>query len=146
MGDFYPSVGFYFQVWFSLPGMTDMDARFTEVSGLSSAVEVEPLVEGGVNNHAYQLPTGVRSTNLVLKRGWTTNTALTTWVDDAMQNFDFSPATVSVFLLNDQGEPLGNWSCIGAIPVKWTLSPFSSTDGKAVIEEVELSYQNFVSL
>ncbi|OFZ75013.1 MAG: hypothetical protein A2527_00915 [Candidatus Lambdaproteobacteria bacterium RIFOXYD2_FULL_50_16] len=146
MADFYPPVGFYFEVWFSLPDATDLDARFSDVSGLSVNVEYQSVQSGGENNYSYQLPTGVKYSNLVLKRGWTKQTALINWFKNATEQFIFAPASVVVYLNDETGSPIRSWACHNALPVKWSLSPFSATEGKVVIEEIELSYRYFTSL
>ena len=66
--DDYPPTGFYFKVIFSATlGMSD--TSFQEVSGISSEVELEEVVEGGENRYVHRLPKSVKHPKLVLKRG-----------------------------------------------------------------------------
>src|SRR6056297_1461947 len=73
---FYPSVGFYFNVKVvphnspspGGPG-TDIDNSFQEVSGITVNIKNEVLTEGGENRYSYRVPGRADYNNLVLKEG-----------------------------------------------------------------------------
>ena len=46
-----------------------VDTSFMEVSGISSEIDVEQVVEGGENRFVHQLPKGIKHPNLEMKRG-----------------------------------------------------------------------------
>jgi len=140
----YPAVGFYFLVEFS--GIDDLkgsDSRFQEVSGLSSEIGVEELNEGGENRFSHRLPKPAKYSNLVLKRGLITDTALIKWFQNAIENFKFDPVTVKVSLLNESGDPLLNWNFTGAYPVKWSVSNLNAQKNEVMVDTIELAYKFF---
>lgn len=121
----------------------DSDVRFQEVTGLSAEVTTEEFREGGLNEHAHRLPTGAKYANLVLKRGYINDSALTKWIRDAVEDFVFEPRDVGVTLLNEEHLPLARWDFQRAYPVKWSLSDFKAQENALAIESLELAYQMF---
>ncbi len=144
MADYYPPVGFHFKVEFSLSGAKDGDVRFQEVSGLTAELGVEEVAEGGENRFAHRLPTRAKYSNLVLKRGLMTDSALIDWCKSAISGFTFKPTTVNVTLLNENHKPVGGaFSFVRAWPVKWSVSDFKAQENGIVVETLELAYNYF---
>jgi phage tail-like protein len=135
-------VVFHFKVSFGA-NTEDGDGRFQEVSGLTAEVSVEEYREGGLNVHAHRLPTGTKFNNLVLKRGYMSGTTAAKWCRDAIEQFVFELKDVDVALLNEQHEPIAQWSFTGAYPVKWSLSDLKAQDNAIAIESMELVYKSF---
>lgn len=143
--DFYPPVGFYFEVF--IVGITQRgtsEAGFENVSGLDVKIETEPVQEGGVNQFTRKLPKALQYQNLVLRRGLVKGSPLMTWINNAITNFIFAPKTVQVNLLNEQGKPAVNWSFFNAYPVSVKVSDLNSRDEKYVVETLELAYDYFI--
>ncbi len=139
-----PAVGFFFLVEFNgLDDLSANDFRFQEVSGLNSELGVEELKEGGENRFAHRLPNPAKYSNLVLKRGVITETALIDWFRNAIENFEFDPITIRVTLLNVSTEPLLNWNFVGAYPVKWSVSNLNAQKNEVMIDTIELAYKYF---
>jgi phage tail-like protein len=138
----YPPVAFHFRVRFSI-SQEDRDIRFQDVSGLSVALGVEEVKEGGENRFAHRLPTPATYGNLVLKRGLLPDSAVRAWIEKAVQNFEFEPAEINIDLLNDQHEPISSWTFTRAWPIKWQISDLKSTANEVVIETLELAYASF---
>ncbi|MCH9659511.1 MAG: phage tail protein [Bacteroidetes bacterium] len=138
----YP-VGFRFELSFQ-----GEDSAFQEVSGLSKELNVEEVVCGGENNFKYKLPTGSVSQNLVLKRAiipvgsklmnWCANT-----LDQGLVLTIVPEKEVILSLLDEQNDPLMQWTFAGAYPVKYSISDFKSTGNEVVIETIELAYTFF---
>ena len=144
MAIYTPPVGFHFRVEFSVDDVTDNDTRFQEVSGLSAELGVEEVTEGGENRFSHRLPIRATYANLVLKRGLLTDSKIIDWCKDAIENFEFTPATVNVTLLNENHEPLSDtMSFIRAWPVKWSISDFKAQENTVVVETMELAYNYF---
>ncbi|WP_337041992.1 phage tail protein [Emticicia sp. 17c] len=139
----YPPVGFHFKVEFNLPNGLSGDIHFQEVSGLNKEMTTEEFTEGGENRFLYHFPKGTKYPNLVLKRGMKPESDVIQWVKDAIDNFDFKPATVSVILLNDAHKPLVKWEFLKAFPVKWASSDLKAQENAIVIETLELNYQYY---
>ena len=135
----YPLTGFRFMVHFlglELP----VDMAFQEVSGLEMNVETELMREGGEYAFSYRLPLRISQPELVLKRGLTTQSLLTAWVLDALENFNFTPLLVTIILLNEKQLPVMTWEATQAWPVGWSLSPFNAQANEVVIETLKLAY------
>jgi len=143
MTDYYPPWGFYFKVVFNDISQDKNDVRFQSVSGLSVEYDYESFREGGENRFEHKLPVRTKYSDLVLKRGMLVDSAVIEWLLDAFQNRIFKPATVTVTLMNEKSEPLRTWNVVHAIPKKWLVSDFSSTENSIVVETMELTYQYF---
>ncbi len=143
---YYPPTGFHFSVDFELPGQTDKDQRFQDISGLSKEITTETMNEGGENKFTYQLPERVNYPNLVLKRGMLIGSGLHGWIKNAIDNFIFEPANLTISLLNESHAPLAAWYVVNAYPVKWNISNFNAEENKLVVETIELKYQYYKSL
>jgi len=133
-------VGFHFSVEFGI-GEDDIDHRFQEVAGMGAEITTEDLREGGADV-TYKLPTGIKFSNLVLKRGLITDSKVLDWCRDAIELFIFKPKNVKVNLLDENHTALASWKFIGAYPVKWSISDFKAQDNSLVIESMELTFRN----
>ena len=143
MVDYYPPWGFFFKVSFNDISSDTNDVRFQSVSGLSVEYDYESYKEGGENRFEHKLPVRSKYSDLVLKRGMLTNSKVIEWFLDAFNNRVFSPANVTVILMNEKSEPLRTWNVVHAIPKKWQVSDFNAGENGVVIETVELTYRYF---
>jgi phage tail-like protein len=143
MVDYYPPWGFYFKVVFNGVSLDTNDVRFQSVSGLSVEYDYESYKEGGENRFEHKLPVRTKYTDLVLKRGMLVDSAVIKWFLDAFNNRIFKPATITVNLMNEKSEPLRSWNVVDAIPKKWLVSDFNSSENGIVIETMELTYRYF---
>jgi len=134
-------VGFHFNVNFGTDKSNDI--RFQEVGGLTAEMGVEELVVGGENMFTYRLPLRAKYNNLVLKRGMIKDSGLIDWFKNAIENFQFAPKDISVYLLDKEHQYISSWEFIQAYPVKWVISDFNATNNSLVIETIELVYQYF---
>lgn len=147
MPGYIPPVGFHFRVEFGFLPSDSNDARFQEVSGLTSELGVEEITEGGENRFSHRLPTRAKYGNLVLKRGLLVDSELIEWCQDAIENFEFEPTTVDVTLLNEKHEPLADTlSFMQTWPVKWSISDFKAQENAIVVESMELVYNYFTRI
>ncbi|MBN1301236.1 MAG: phage tail protein [Melioribacteraceae bacterium] len=143
MAGYYPPTGFHFRVEFGL-SLPENDTRFQEVSGFTTELGIEEIVEGGENRFSHRLPTRGKYGNLILKRGLFTDSKLIEWCKDAIEGFIFLPTTVNVTLLNEKHEPVGHtYSFVNAWPVKWSVSDFKAQENSIVVETLELAYSYF---
>lgn len=139
---FYPPVGFSFWVRFDISN-DPIDISFQDVSGISMEMQMEEIVEGGTNGYSQKLPTRAIYSPLVLRRGMAVNSKVSEWITDAIENFNISPITIVVALLNENSEPLIAYRFLNAYPVKWSVSNFNAETSSIVIESLELYYQYF---
>lgn len=162
-----PPPAFCFKVEFrDLPG-GPVDTYFQEVSGLSWEVETEDLPVGGINDYAIRLPRRIKYPNLVLKRGYTTDSPLFDWMERAIENYfvsnanPFGAATtvvnaaqgtfgvttdIVISLMNESRDPIVRWKVSNAYPLKWNLSSFNAMENKYVVETIEFGYFFFKRL
>jgi len=151
---FYPSVGFYFNVKVvpdkspspGGPG-TDIDNSFQEVSGITVNIKNEVLTEGGENRYSYRVPGRADYNNLVLKRGYVSGKSeLANWTIKTMSSTLAEKVTTKhlmVSLLDSKSEILTSWFFYNAWPVKSEISSLNAMENKYLIETMEFSYLYF---
>lgn len=116
-----------------------------EVTGIDSRVDVEEVFEGGVNNYVHQLPGITKHSNLVLKRGYVTqSSALAAWAMQCVGSTlgrPISTQTLNVSLLGATGQPLVVWTFFNAWPVKWEIGALDASNTSTVLtQSLEFSY------
>jgi len=146
MAQIYPPIAFYFKLSFSGISGTQ-DASFKEVSGISMEMGIEEVSEGGNNAFKHRVPTSVKFSNLVLKRGLAPkNSELISWCQKTLGgglSELIETKTIIVYLLNENGVPLKSWSFVNAWPVKWSVSDLNSMNNEILIEALEFAYSSF---
>ncbi len=144
MAESNPIVGFHFSVVFELMPQLSIDTKFQNVTGLKATIETEAYTEGGQNRFKHNLPTRSGYSDLVLKRGLTSDfSGLSLWCSKAIEDFVFYPANLIVSLLNEKGIPVKAWYVSHAIPTSYEFSEFNAEESKLVIETITLKYNFF---
>jgi phage tail-like protein len=124
----------------SVPGYGE-DTFFKSVSGLRYETEIVPVKEGGQNLTTYQLPGGLKWSNIVLKQGFTKDSKLLNWRIEWTQR-NFGPrVAVTITQLNTALEPCAVWTAVRAWPVKWEISEFDASKNEVAIETLELAHE-----
>jgi len=149
MSSQYPPVAFYFRL--SFDGVASgSDASFKEVSGITMEMGTEEITEGGNNNYKHRVPTSVKFSNLVLKRGLVPkDSVIVQWCLDTLGgglSEAIKTKTIMVSLLDENANPLNSWSFANAWPVKWSASDLNSMNNELVIETLEFSYSSFTKV
>lgn len=140
--DYYPPLGFYYGVHFGI-SKDKNDVRFQSVSGLSVEYDYESFKEGGENRFEHKLPVRTKYSDMILKRGMLTDSAVIEWMLSAFQDREFTPTDIVVILLNEKSEQLKSWKVAQAIPKKWIVSDLNANENAVVIETLELTYRYF---
>ncbi len=144
-----PTMGYKFTVIF-LPGgaiPNPLDMGFQKVDGLSSTVSTTPLKQGGLNTITYQLPTGMSTENLTLRRGIMLKPSpLRAEFQVAMNAFRFFPGNVIVSMLNHKKVPIVNWLLRKTWPVKWEITGVDAAVNDVVVENLVLAYAQIVQV
>ncbi len=130
----------------SLAQSTIFDTMFQSVSGLSVSFATEKVDEHGENNLEHTLPTKATYQNLVLTRGLAPSSAVTRWMHEATENFNFIPAQVTIILMGTDQMPVHAWFVKNAYPMSWSVDGFNAEESKIVIEKMELKYDSFKTL
>lgn len=137
----YP-VGFFFEISFK-----GDDIAFQEVSGISEALRVEEITEGGENRFKYRLPTVSKGQNLVLKRALILDgSQLLAWCARTVGSglvTSIETHDVSVKLLDAEGNILIKWTFFNAYPVKYSILDLEATANGLALETLELAYTYF---
>lgn len=107
---------------------------FQTVSGLERESKIEPYREGGVNHYEHQLVTLTTYPPLTLKRGLV-DFELWDWHQEVI-NGVIERQTISVILLDEQGQEAWRWICADAFPVKWTGADLDATGNAIATESV----------
>lgn len=146
MSNEYPPVAFYFKVTFE--GESG-ESSFKEVSGISMEMDTEEITEGG-NSYKHRVPTSVKFSNLVLKRGLVPkDSAIVQWCSDTLESglsTGITTKSITVSLLDEDANPLSTWNFLNAWPVKWSISDFNAMNNEIAIETLELSYSSFTKV
>lgn len=140
-------VAFYFKVKLfpcnskskKILGTDNSDTSFTEVSGISTSLEIE--------KNCVPVFQSIKYENLKLKRGFTPrNSMFANWCKiNLWENHSFTIVTsdLQVSLLKDDGAPFFSWYFFNAYPVKWNMDSFNSTENKLAFENIEIHYDGF---
>lgn len=135
----YPAVAFNFEVKFNGGGISG-EGGFQEVSGLEAKLGVQEVKIGGGSSLVTRLPIPPTFKNLVLKRGVIKNSSLRNWVKKAIFDFEFTPITVTINLLDEKQNPILTWIAHNAWPVSWDVGAFDSLKSDIAVETFELAY------
>src|SRR4029079_17462069 len=87
--------------------------------------------------------TGLRYTDLVLKRGKFLGSGILHWARQAVEQFQWKPTNLMISLLDSNTVPLYNWYVVGAIPKQLEVSGIDAQNNQIVVESLTLSYQYF---
>lgn len=149
---YYPPPAFAFSVAV-VPGtppqqQTAVDAAFQEISGIDPKVEIEEVTEGGLNSNVHQLPGVTKHSNLVLRRGYVTQTSsLARWAAQTVGSTLGTPIqtqVLTVSLLGPTGQPMVTWTFQNTWPVKWEVSGFDAQKNEVLVETLEFAYDTVV--
>ena len=143
----YPPAAFHFVVHFTRGGISS-DTSFQEAGGIGSEMETEAYREGGENRFVHSLPKGVKHPKLTLKRGVAgRDSGLVQWCRSVLEGGmaqPIEPQDVSLYLLDEAGNPLRGWSFQNAYPSQWTIDAFAADKNAVAIEKIELTYAALV--
>ena len=113
---------------------------FTECKLPDVAWDVEPVKEGGQNTFVHQLPGQRKPGNVTLKYGLTKQFELLDWYADMMsENFKEINKTVTITLLDAEGNPVLMWNLHDAYPVKVTWPELKAGESAVAIQTLELA-------
>jgi phage tail-like protein len=118
-------------------------AGFSEVSGLVSETEVIEYREGAdTSNTMRKLPGLTRYSNLVLKRGMTTDKALWNWRKLAITG-PVQRLNGSVILLDETHQEVVRWNFRDGWPCKWEGPTLKAKSSEVAIETLEIAHEGF---
>jgi phage tail-like protein len=139
-----PYLAFNFIVSLSQNSGTTTIGGFSDVSGLSSEMtEVEYRSGNAQENHVVKLPAMSKYGDITFKRGMMGATDLHDWFEDVRtQGYAKKRDSVIVTLLDEQRNPVANWTLRSASPKKLTGPTLAGKGGADVaMEELVLSVE-----
>ena len=148
MANDYPFVNFHFKVTFLGVGAVsgDFNSRWQSIDGLKMSMTPEMYSEGGENRFKHHLLTRPTYGPLVMKRGLFSNVELYLWFEAAFKASVVVPTNLIISLLDEEHQPVTNWSVINAIPTSLEVSSLDAMKSEAVIETMTMNYQYFIKI
>lgn len=117
--------------------------RFREFTGMGAEWETKDYPEGGLNTHVHKLPTRVKYTNVVLKKGITHESALLDWFARTQSGFASNFQELTVELMGPGGVTVRSWQFADAYPVKWTGPNLNASSNQIATETLEMVHKGF---
>lgn len=145
MSDFKAAQAGYFR--FELGGAEV--ATFTGCSGLSSEVDVHEQAGNsakGVKTMVKQPGTSRTYPEVVLKRGYTTDSKLNEWMEETIDAATaVARKTASIVVLGRDGKTeIARFNMEGAFPSKLGTSDLSATSGDSMVEELTIRHNELL--
>lgn len=144
--NFYQTVNFHFKVEFVTESQS-LDISFQSVTGLDSTLETETIKEGGENRFEHVVPVRRKYGPLTLKRGLLTpgESGITKWLKRVFDDEVVTPIpTVHIKLLNEEHQPLMQWTINNVWPRSWKIGELNAERGEVLIETLELNYNYLI--
>jgi phage tail-like protein len=133
-----PLPGFLFGV--KITGAYNADynggtAYFRSVSGIKNDTDVTDYYEGGVTANTRKVIGVVKWPNLVLKQGFTGDSAIFMW--------KYKPVRCDgeIIQLGPDLEEICRWKFVNGYPVKWEGPDFDATKNDIAIESLEIAHE-----
>jgi phage tail-like protein len=122
-------------------GAKEIQAIFTELSGLQVEMVLTDYEEGGTNNFVHRLPGRLKVGNITLKHGITKSNEFLKWFLAAALEKPMDRRNVTVSLFDQKGKAVVKWNFMNAFPVKWVGPQFTADSTSLAIESVELAHE-----
>jgi len=118
---------------------------FTECTGLEMSLEIKDYDEGGNNSGQLKFPTRVKWSNITMKKGVATSTALWDWHYGFVEGRGKRRDGV-IMLLNDLGIPYHIWYFKRGLPMKYTGPFMNAGQSNVAIESIEIAHEGIFQL
>lgn len=113
---------------------------FSEVSGFDASIDVIEYREGDKVQTPMKIPGLKKYGNITLKQGVADKNALYKWMETGFEK-DVVRKTVTITLLNINGEAAASWQVINAWPTKYTAPDFNATSSEIAVETLEIAHE-----
>jgi len=120
--------------------MSALAGGFSEFSGLEASMKVEEYNEGGRNGEVLKFPGRTSWSNIVLKKGIGSGTALWDWYYSFVVGRGSRRDGV-IILLDELHIPHNIWQFQRAFPVKYTGPSLNATQSSVAIESIEIAHE-----
>lgn len=114
-------------------------ARFSEVSGLDTTIEIIEYREGG-DLGTRKLPGRVSYSNISLRWGMTDDMDLYEWIKRTAGGMT-ERKSGSIVLLDRQSNEIARWNFFEAWPTSYTAPDLSASGNEVAIEALDLAHE-----
>jgi phage tail-like protein len=132
-------VGAYFAV--EVDGV--VGAAFRDADGLSVQREVVEYHEGGENSRMYKLLGPTRWSNIVLRRGITSNDDFYKWAKQTIDGQKIERKNGSIMLINREGTVVVRWDFTNGWICRWDGPQLNSLESEVKVEVIEIAHDGF---
>ena len=123
-----------FQV--TIDGITDENERFYAVRGLFIGYQTQTYTPGGEST-SVAITTQVTTQPLVLKRPLANvKSGFSQWCIDTLETGTFTPVTMNVFVLNNDGSINNHWVAEQIYPISLEVSPMDIEEQHNILFEI----------
>jgi phage tail-like protein len=115
-------------------------AAFSECSGLVSEIDVIEYRSGGEGCAVHKLPGRCKFSDIVLKRGITTDRELWNWYKTVLDG-NVQRKSGSIILLDDAGQEVLRWNFRHGWPRKYEAPTLNAKTSEVAIETLEITHE-----
>jgi phage tail-like protein len=110
---------------------------------LKYETEIVPVREGGVNDTTWQLVGATKWSNLILKQGYTGDSALLKWREAWLSRTENKERIESGTIVQLDGNlrEKAKWTFYRGWPSKWELSELDASKSELAIETLEIAHE-----
>ncbi len=132
-----------YNFWVEVDGL--VVAGFSEVAGLRLEVDVQTYGEGGLNSFTRQFPGRVKQNTITFRHGMADTDAVWLWCYRVAQGVILRQ-NISIYLLDQAGEPAIWWNVMDAFPVKWEGPNLKAATSEVAMESLTLAHHGIVMM
>lgn len=118
---------------------------FSEVSGFDASIDVMEYREGDMVQTPMKMPGLKKYGNITLKQGLTDSVVLYEWIITGVEGA-VERKTITVTVLDEDGEATSSWQVINAWPIKYTAPDFNATASEVAIETLEIAHEGMTRI
>lgn len=137
-----PYGAFNFQVSIGNSDPGDIQAGFSEVSGLSMEIQaIEYRAGNSVSESPIKIPGLTKFSPVTLKRGLIGSLDLFEWIEETAHTGRGSQRDVRIHLLGDERQPVITWKLRNAWISNYSFGDLNASSNEVAIEIIELQHE-----
>jgi phage tail-like protein len=123
----------------------EVEALFTECTGLKIKRKPFMYKEGGYNDFVHKLIDRTEYDDVKLKRGITASDALWEWYLEGIETDTVKLQNITIMLLKPTGEVLKRWNLMDAFPIEWSGPDLKTDSNNVAFETITLTYHRLTT-
>jgi len=123
----------------------EVEALFTECTGLKIKRKPFMYKEGGYNDFTHKLVDRTEYDDVKLKRGITASNALWEWYLKGLETNIVELRNITIMLLKPTGDVLKRWHLIEAFPIEWGGPDLKTDSSTVAFETMTLTYHRLTT-